>query len=51
MVLQEQNPLIKVNIKNDFHLKGGVVNALKSRCLKQVNHGKQFWLALRNILP
>ena len=29
MVIQEQNPLIKVNIKNDFHFKGGVVNALK----------------------
>ena len=24
MVIQEQNPLIKVNIKNNFHFKGGV---------------------------
>ena len=31
MVIQEQNPLIKVNIKNNFHFKGGVVNALKLR--------------------
>ena len=31
MVIQEQNPLIKVDIKNNFHFKGGVVNALKLR--------------------
>ena len=31
MVIQKQNPLIKGNIKNNFHFKGGVVNALKLR--------------------